>query len=48
MEKLVKHIGERERGRVYGVFGTGELTKDENFFVLELEKEWMILVPSGT
>ena len=26
IEKLVKQIGERGRGRVYGVFGTGELS----------------------
>ena len=32
IEKLVKQIGERGRGRVYGVFGTGELSKDETYF----------------
>ena len=31
MEKLVKNIGERGRGRVYGVLGTGELSKDATF-----------------
>ena len=39
IEKLVKQIGERGRGRVYGVFGTGELSKDETFIFLELEEE---------
>ena len=48
IEKLVKQIGERGRGGGYGVFGTGELSKDETFIFLELEKEWLILVPSET
>ena len=48
MEKLVKYIGKRGRGGVYELFGTEELSKDEAFIFLELEREWLILVSSET
>ena len=48
MKKLAHHIGERGKGRVYEIFDTRELSKDETFIFLELEKEWLILVSSGT
>ena len=40
IEKLVKQIGERGRGRVYGVLGTGGLSTVMQLLIfLELEKK---------